>query len=75
MSVEITEQERDKYAYTAVCDIDNTFLSNYGSKKISLNELFLVLRHTRLTVDDLPSDVRAKYEEALPYLKKRFHRE
>ena len=53
---------------------ENTFFPTNSAEWLSLAEIFLVLRHTRHTVDDLPPDVRTAYEKALPYLRKRFHR-
>ena len=74
MDNEITQQEREQYAYTAVRDIDNTFIPNCSSDRLSLNQIFLILRHGLFKADDLPAGVRARYDEALPYLRKRFHR-
>ena len=74
MSMKATAEEEDRFAYTAIRDIENTFIPTSSADKLSLNTLFLELRHGFCKVEDLPADVRARYEEALPYLEKRFHR-
>ena len=75
MSMKATTEEKDRFAYTAIRDIDNTFIPSCSADKLSLNTLFLELRHGFCKVEDLPEEVRRRYEEALPYLRKRFHRE
>lgn len=53
---------------------DNTFFPTCATRVLTLAQIFLELRHTSYTVDDLPPDVRSEYEAALPYLEKRFKR-
>ena len=55
--------------------IKNTFFPNCSADMLSLNKIFLFLRHTSYTMDDLPADVRSDYEKALPYLKELFRRD
>ena len=72
MNSDLTQQEREQYAYTAVRDIKNPFYPNHPDP-VSLNQVHLYVIHG-FDVDRLPSDVRTAYDKALPYLEKRFHR-
>lgn len=73
MSDKITEQERDQYAYTAVPKFKDPWYP-HKDRMLSLNQIFLFIRHG-FSIDKLPADTRSAYEEALPYLERRFHRE
>ena len=71
-SNQITEREEDEYAHTAVPKFKDPWYPD-EDRLLSLNQIFLFVRHG-WSVDKLPADARTAYEEALPYLEKRFHR-
>ena len=72
MEIPMTAQEMNKYEYTWEPKFKNPW---YPHQKdlLSLNQIHLYIIHG-WPIDKLPADVRAKYDEALPYLKRAFYR-